>query len=154
MPQIREDKKSVDERKLLAMVLFKWTQSWEYAYYCVLSWAKHFVTLYDWWNASMLRPAEMSSWKKSAPNARNSYHPWSSYIRFILRWFTLPGFWKNIVLHIDSFMVSCFMAPRLLFVFFLSIFPSLTSKVSLTVLMSLKQTLLSALHVFLQSISC
>jgi len=26
----------------------------------------------------MLRPAEMSSWKKSAPNARNSYHPWSS----------------------------------------------------------------------------
>lgn len=61
---------------------------------------------------------------------------------------------KNIVLHIDSFMASCFMAPRLLFVFFLSIFPSLTSKVSLTVLMSLKRTLLSALHVFLQSISC
>lgn len=66
------------------------------------------------------------------------------YIRFILRWFTLPGFWENIVLHIDSFIALCFMAPRLLFVFVLSTFPSFTSKVSPTMPMSLKRTLLSS----------
>lgn len=133
-------KKSVDEKKTLSNSLVQMNTEPRICVFFVLSWAKHFVTLYDWWYANMLSPAEMSSWKKSAPNARNSYHPWSSYIRFILRWFTLPGFWKNIVMHIDSFVASCFMAPRLLFVFILSIFPSLTSKVSLTVLKPLKRT--------------
>jgi len=62
------------------------------------------------------------------------------YIKFILRWFALPGFWKNIVLHIDSFMALCFMASRLLFVFGPSTFPYFTSKVSPTILMTLKRT--------------
>lgn len=147
MPHIREREKGYTEKrkKFLAPASFKWTQSRAYTHFCVLSWAKHFMTLYDWWNASMLRPAEMSSWKKSAPNTRNSYHPWSSLHQVHSQMIYTPRFLEKHCATYWQLYGFVFYGLKAIVCFCPDTFPSFTSKVSLIVLKSLKRTLLSAL---------